>query len=496
MIVRWGQLALALLLAGADAAHANDGLVTWIDPIWDAVPRTTDSQRAGLIGPGARLPDLLRATLSAWQSPTPFLNPYNGSIVDDPAQAHLFRLDLVFDGVLNPPGQLSQGEFPPYDPFMFGPSPLYGFFEIDVDGPGTGGELGTGSGSTYLANVGRFGLLPAGPVWDRALRWGEDAAQGFGLAPNYRASGADFVVALCGCTQPEIVSEDGNHDHRFDAGETWIIRGPFLRRTGGYEEASFCFGGSSGVPGAYDPLVNLRFSHSPATNQTTVTLVYALDMIGAGQLAGQAAEEPNYIVSDQNSIEEALQDVIDYVSLFTPPWPTSVLAQPWAGRNVRDYLDPTQWRMTALVGTASATQVDSPYIWTDTGFGEVVGDLDNDGVADSRDRAELVHQIIMEDAGVRDAEGRYIDNGQVQIRDFGANFCVYDLNNDGLINDADVNWYCTADFDRDGRLSVNDFSVFINAFVSRNPRADLNHSGSFEINDILLFGNAFAAGCP
>jgi hypothetical protein len=486
--------ALALLIAGA--ARGNDGVVTWTDPIWDATPRPTDSQRAGIVAPGARLPDILRASLSAWQSPTASTDPYNGSVVGDPAQAHLFRLDLVFDGLLNPPAELTDGQQAPYNPFLYGPSPLYGFIEIDVDGADTGGDLGPDATSHYLANVGRFGQLPTVPVWERALRWGEDWQLPFGQSPNYRASGADFILNLCGCTTPVIVSEDGNQDHRFDPGETWVIRGPFFQRTSGYRLASFCFGGASGTPGMYDPVVNLRFSHSLATNQTTVTLVYALDMIGAGQLAGQPPQAVNYNVADQTSIEEALQDVVDASNWLPLSGPTLALAHNWHDRNVANYLDPTHWRLTALVGTASATLVDSPFIWTDTGFGEVRGDMNNDGASDGLDRAEVRRQIILEDAGPRDAEGRTLDNGQVAIRNFGPNFSVYDVNNDGFINQSDLDWYCIADFDGDGRLSVNDFAVFINAFVAHNPRADLNHNGTFEINDILIFGNAFAAGCP
>jgi hypothetical protein len=246
----------------------------------------------------------------------------------------------------------------------------------------------------------------------------------------------------------------------------------------------------------YDPQVNLRFSHNLAVNQTTVSLVYALDTTGAGQLAGQPAQPVNYDVSDQTSVQEAIQDVIDAAETLPLSGPVWTLAHRWQGRNVQAVLDPTQWSITALVGTASSTIVDSPYIWTDTGFNEVAGDLSGDGVADSTDRLIVRQQIILLDARERDAEGPGLDNGQVRIINFGRNFCLYDITGDGLINDADLNWFCTADFDGDGRLSVNDFGAFLNAFASKNPRADLNHNGTFEITDIIAFGNAFAAGCP
>ncbi len=497
--MRLGGSIAALVLALTPAARANDGAVMWTDQRWDATPRRTDSNNAGTLGVDTRLPDLLRLTISAWTSPTASTNPYNGWVESDPSHAHLFRIDIVFDGLVNPPGQLGDGEVAPYEPFAYGPNPVYGFFEFDVDQDrDTGGELGPAAKTRYLANAARFGCRP---VWngDRAVVWGTDRDRPFGAIPNYRASGADFVLGLCGCFDPVIVSEGGNGNHRFDPGETWIVRGPFFQRTGGYQGASFCFGGASGVPGVYDPQVNLRFSHSLATNQTTVSLVYALDPVGAGQLAGQDPEPIDYDAGNQTCIQEALQDVIDATDpanglvLTGPVW---TLAHRWYGRDVHVALNPTLWRATAIVGTASSTQVDSPYIWTDIGFGEIRGDFNQDNQADNADRAIVRQQIILLDAGPLDGEGPYLDNGQVQIIGFGGNFWLYDVNGDGLINEADLNWYCTADFDGDGHLSVNDFSSFLNAFVAHDPRADLNHTGTFEVSDVIIFANAFAAGCP
>ena len=66
----------------------------------------------------------------------------------------------------------------------------------------------------------------------------------------------------------------------------------------------------------------------------------------------------------------------------------------------------------------------------------------------------------------------------------------------GRINDADVNYYCIADFDGDGRLTTHDYFAFSNGFTAGDPRADINHNGVLDLFDYLAFANSFQAGCP
>ena len=69
--------------------------------------------------------------------PNPAGDPYTGTSIPA-AEAHFFRLDVVFAGLLNPPGPLGST----FDPFRFRASPPFGFLDIDVDpGSDTGGEM-------------------------------------------------------------------------------------------------------------------------------------------------------------------------------------------------------------------------------------------------------------------------------------------------------------------------------------------------------------------
>jgi hypothetical protein len=492
-------LALTLVHSGA---NAGDNSVTWTDAKGDAAVRRTDITGTGLPNPQTVLPDISKLVITAWQSPTPATNPYNGSPID-PELAHLFRVDLYFFGLVNPPGRLGDGSVFPYEPFRFGNNPLYGFVELDVDADkDTGGELSGAAKTRYLANIGRFGRLPSGPLAARAAVWGTDLLIPFGQNPagpehEYRRSGTDFLLNFCGCYNLTIISEGGNGNQVFDPGETWIVRSGFFQRSGGYREASFCFGGLSGVPGMYDPAVNLRFSHNATSNETCVSLVYALDAIGAGQIAGQTALPLNYNAGDQTSIHEGLQDVIDAVNTLSLSGPVAVLTDHWRLANAADHLDPTRWRATALLGTACTELRDSPFIWTDTGFEELPGDLNGDDFVNVTDVFLLRDTIRTLDAGPLDGDGPgCFENGSVRIIGFGGNFCVYDVNGDGFIDSQDLAYFCIADFDRDGRLTIVDYVAFGTGFAAADPRADADRNGIFDVNDFVTFGNAFAAGCP
>jgi len=180
--------------------------------------------------------------------------------VIDPDNAEIFRLVVTFDGLVNPPGTLA-----PFDPFQFGPSPVFGFIDLDVDSDkDTGGECGCAAQQRFLANVARFGGRPQGSIGERAAILPEhwDAACEFDAGPQFERTGADFALVLCGCWDVTIVSQTGDMDGMFDAGETWIVRGRFLERAQGYKDTNDAFGGSDF--GLYDPWTNVRFEHDIA----------------------------------------------------------------------------------------------------------------------------------------------------------------------------------------------------------------------------------------
>jgi hypothetical protein len=487
-------LALCLGLAGPGAALARPGSPIWTDPRGDNLIRRTGGDPNAALNPAGRTPDLLRVSLTAWQSPTPSFDPYTGAPAD-PETAHLFRLEVVFDGLVNPPGPLDG----PFDPFRFGPSPVYGFLDIDVDANrDTGGELLPAAAHRYLANVGRFGQVPRGPQHERVLDWGKRIlTHQFGQDPKFERSGADFSLVLCGCRAPEIFLEGGNGNHLFEAGETWVMRSDFFQRAGGYQGACLSYGGLSNTPGMYDPPVHLRFSHNTIANQTTLTLVYALDNIGAGLLAGQPPEMEDFDAGNQSSVREALLDLIFGIENNIPTGPALEFCRDFCPGNLQEDLDPTGWRISALFGTSYLQQQpDALYVWTDTGLEECAGDLNGDGVAGPLDLAALRDAIVSYDATSFDAEGTRFENGAVRVGDFPRNFCLFDISGDGWVDERDTWYYCLADFNADGHVNVNDLTGFLTGFSNSNPRADIDRNGRFDINDFIGFNSAFAAGCP
>ena len=338
-------IAMGLAVSSCDPAScaANQPVRTWNDPAGDVLVRRTDPHMQSEMGALCNPPNLTRMTVSAWNSATPSTDPYNGSYAD-PATAHLLRFDLELRGVVNPPGSVSLSS---YNPFQFGPSPLYGYVEFDVDGDcNTGGELGPAARNRYLANIGRFGRIARPPLTDRAARFGWQVDSSFSTPPQIERSGADFSLAFCGCYPTTIISESGNGNGLFEAGETWMVRGAFFQRAGGYQGACSSTGGASGLQvGLYVPWVNLRWSHNTTTDRTTITLVFAATMEGAAQLTGQPVQPMNLNVNDHVSLVEALNDIILGCGSVAPGTPTHTLSNRWAGRNPLDpaYRDPGRW---------------------------------------------------------------------------------------------------------------------------------------------------------
>jgi hypothetical protein len=484
----------AIALAAAAPTIMAGDVKVWNDPAGDAVIRRTDPGAVGGLLPATVLPDVIQVRLSGWQMNAPFNDPYNGTVPS--GTPHLLRLDVIFKGVINPPGPLEALDF---RPFEYGPSPLYGSLEFDVDRErDTGGEYADQSQHQHLANVARFGGMPAGSLGAaRGVRWGTEIDMNYASVPQFERSGADFLLSFCGCWSIDIqqaVNGQGNTNGTFEAGETWIVKSRFWRRAGGYHLASFMTGGSGF--GQYDPEVQLRWSHNTSNDRTTITLVYPLTMQGAAQLTGTPLEPMNYCAADHTSIQEGLQDIIDFVN-FIPlsPGPTRDFALLWQGQDATEHLDPTRWRARALFGTSYATQQPiGRYVWTDHGFDDVKGDQNSDELLTLADRLMVRQAIAQLDGGPHDGDG--IVNGSVQIINFGPNFSSFDVNGDGTIDALDSIWYCKADVNDDLVLNVADFTAFLNYFGTGHPRADINGDGVLNISDFSAFLAAFGQGCP
>lgn len=477
----------AALCSGLACAQPGSGL--WMDDDGDALIRRTDLGNDGGLGDGIEPIDLKQVRITGWETPTPTTDPYTGHVATN---ADLLRLEIVFAGVVSPPGPLALGTAHQYDPFRFGPNPVYGFLDLDVDDQvNSGGELWPLALYRYLANVGRFGRTPAGAFAERVARSADDLVDDFDSDPQFERTGAEFAFTMCGCWDPQIVSETGDGDGVFEAGETWMVRGRFLERAQSFAPISGVFGGSS--IGQYDPEVTVRWRHDTMQDATIIELIFPLTMEGAGLLSGQPPQAINLSVSDHVSIAEALDDLIYGAGMATGD--LERLVRDWEGRDVDDYLEPTEWFCTALFGTTYL--VPDPvalYVWTDTGFGEVLGDLDGDGVASSLDRDAVRAAIAAQDGGPNDADG--VVDGAVTIPDFGSNFSIYDVDGDGIIGPCDVIGLGRgADVDGDGTLSFFDVSMFLALFASGDSSADLSGDGTLNFFDVSLYLSLFNAGC-
>jgi len=515
---------VAVLAASAGLACADDIYKTYRDVPGDAVIRRTDLGNDGPINAQAVLPDLLEITISGWEPTNPSVDPFAGEMVTADG-ASIVRIDMVFAGLINPPGTIGLNGLP-YDPFRYGPSPLMGFAEIDFDhdddgDDGTGGQLGGAATLRYLANVARFGGLPDDVISERAAVNADDYDASFSTDPQFERSGEDFSIVMCGCFDVTIISQDGNTDGLFDPGETWVVQSRFFQRAGGYQDASGVFGGSDF--GLYDPITELQFSHDMSSDTTTVSLVYALDMLGAAQLAGEPEQSIDSVIDllgSHDAIVEAIQDLIDGAEGLNGgalTGPNEVLTENWAGAVASDFLDPLEWRVNALFGTAYTSPQDGLYVWTDVAFDETLGDFDGDGLFWGVDEALLADTIAQRDGGPTDGDG--VVNGQVQIIGFGVNFDLFDVNSDGVIEQADLSGLCSADLTGsldpnnpaygvpDGIVDASDFFFYLDEFADGESSADLTGSldpnspdfgvpdGNIDANDFFFYLQLFANGC-
>ncbi|MFM9958044.1 MAG: hypothetical protein ACKVZJ_08195 [Phycisphaerales bacterium] len=488
---------------------------TLSDASGDAVLRRTDPGADGPIDPPVlegrqgKFPDIVKLHWGGWQpevmwSPTPKKN-FNGSFTSS-LMPSMVRIDVTFKGLINPPGPLGIGGV--YDPYRFGNSPLYGYIDIDLDGNiNTGGELGFTATLRYLAMVARMGSMPTGPLRERVPITGAQVDGLFNTTPHFERSGADFTMAFCGCFLPEIIDEGtGDCDGVFEPGESWIVRGRFFQRAGGFMVASAAKNGSQ--PGAYDPLVYLRFEHCIADDTTTVSLVYAMTQLGAAKLrCGVCPVQPiNLDVSDDTSIHEAMADICEGVR---DPWfpvnfpETFTLAGGWGKDDEGEQaLFPDKWTFRAALATAYSTeQPEAHLVWTDAGFDEHYADFTGDGQVTMHDRAELVSHVWFTDGSGFDCDPKRMGSTGVCL--FGTNFTLFDLNYDGFVDGADavlINDWLIGDFNGDCAVNTPDLVFLIGRFGSTGSSTvltgDLTGDGSVTTPDITRFLTRFGNQCP
>jgi hypothetical protein len=316
----------------------------------DATVRRTDACGALLacgpspFPPDVVLPDALSVRLGRWAPVDAATDVYTGNFAP---HGGFSRIDIVFAGLVNPPGPMTNT----YQPRLYGPNPVIGFLEIDVDTNGnTGGEVDAPL-VRYVGNAARFGGRPVGQRFaGRISLDGRDPDNIAATMPWVERSGADFELELRGDEIATIVQVAGDADLEFEALETWDLRGRFFRRAQGYDD---CAGG------AYAPRVWMRFSHcdpwlSPACaisagstdaiDVTIVTLVYPLTNTAYADANGIGPEANDVFDFNANSIMEGLVAVEQaaQVQLCPPSYEWWPLVSDWQVQNPADFLDPTR----------------------------------------------------------------------------------------------------------------------------------------------------------
>jgi hypothetical protein len=484
-------VAIALPVQWGMAASGDDETpVVFVDPAGDAMARPTD--------PGAllpfeselhHLPDLIAVQLGAWEPFEPDTDLYEGEFTDDDSDADSVRLDIVFLGLANPPGSADPDH---YDPFAYGPHPVFGVFEVDMDEDvDTGGELSAPQ-YRFLGNAARFGGAPSGSRFEDRYAVDSSAFDDDVLTePWVDRSGEEFHLALFGgeFSSSGIVVEAGDSDRIFEAGEIWRLQGRFWHRAHGYERFSFMSGGQ--YPGEYMPESDLRFAHEIAADRTVVSLIFPLTQAGAARAANEAPEPVNFDPNDQASVVEALADLelsAQFLDKFPSGDPAEVLITRWANSQPEEHLEPSDWRVTALVGSAysGASSLGVYYLWSDIYPNVVPGDVTGDDEFDPDDVEEIDEFIADNDA--LDS----VSDDAVVLTDFAEDFSVCDINYDGVVDALDmIAGGADGDSDDDEDIDLEDFAGFQRCLLA-DPllRPDcvapnLDMDGEVELDDFL-----------
>jgi len=485
---------------GGSACLADSHTRTEFDAGDDAVVRRTDLGATGTVDPAAhRLPDILSCAIGYWECDDAQGNPFLGNWV---SASDFFRMDIVFNGLVNPPGPIGCCGNPAFDPFLYGPHPVLGYVELDMDGNcDTGGELDRPE-LRYLGNVARFGGLPKGDWFSERAAVNDSAFdKNIASPPLVDRSGEDFHLELQNWNIESVLPLEPN-DMIFGPGETWRLSGRFFARAHGYEpfSAACC----SGRPGSYWPRSRLQFAHSLETDTTTVSLVYPLTNGGSSRM-GEGAPWPEADDGDpsnQNSVYEGLADLVYSVAIATPSQrqnPNFAVISGWENQDPGLFADPKGWRATVFVGTSyTSLAVGNWFVWTDAYPSVVRGDFDGDGRVTLLDLASLSSYIAVNDGKTGlDTDG--VADGKVVLPRFSANFSVFDVDYDGTVSAGDIAaipalQFAPGDLDTDGDVDLDDFGRLQSCLSGGGleppgeecQTADLDKDDDVDHDDMLL----------
>ncbi len=467
--------AVVILCGLAPAAQAQ---VTIVDGVGDAAVRRTDLGADGPVNEQLhRPPDIVSYTIGAWAPQKADRDLFKG---DWDVGGDFFRLDIVFDGLINPPGLLGQN----FNPFQHGPHPVFGYIEIDMDADvNTGGEL-TYNDETpgdadlrYTGAVGRYGGHPAGERFVDRVASGAAAFDRWMATPPYvDRGGEEFHLALNGWQIYAIDKRKcrGPCDRFFEEGEAWVVEGELFHRAHAYERFSFAL-----PDGSYDPRdVQVLFEHVMNDDETTVSIVYPLTNAGYAAWRGEAEEPHNWDARDQNSVLEALDDLRLSARDAPPEWrrlDNFPIIAGWESKNPATYLNPRNWRVTILAATSyTDDKQDAYFVWTDHHPNVIAGDFNGDNRVDEAD-ADACRAFIaaVDGDGEEDCDGEV--NQSVTLCAFGPNFSLYDVNYDGLVDDLDCP--CV-----DCRFDLADAGLFQQCFTGAGPHVLPQHCLIFDFD--------------
>lgn len=508
------RLALACIVMVSQSVSAGAQIIS--DPAGDAQLRRTDDGADGPFDSAAHvIPDLLEIVMESFAPAMPHVDPFTG-LCDD--NGLFVRIDFVFAGLVNPPGPIGyDDDWPTYAPDLYGPNPVLGYIEFDIDGnEDTGGEDYYPE-IRYLANVGRFGGLPSDARFmNRAVVDGSSFDGSVTTAPFYESNGEEFHFVMLGeeVEDIDVIVESSMGDPQaFEPGEIWWIAGDFFHKAHAYDDfAVLC--GSGG--GDYEPEVLIQFAHDVSLDRTIVSLVFPKTNEGAARLISPSANPQNRDGCDDNqfSIDDMLLDLYfgaAFADSETRNLPEFKFIADWENQSVFEpYFDPSGWRAQGLIGTAyMPNPVDGDeIIWTDVFPNPIPGDVNGDGFNDALD-VELIQDYIADHDGqsMYDIDGDAA-NDSIQIYDWGPRFCVYDVNYDGFVDALDMSSdVLVGDMNLDGLVDGRDVGPFMLALTDRvaydaqypsanaDTRGDVNDDGAFNSADVeamaaLLVGPA------
>lgn len=380
-----------------------------------------------------RAPELIGLRISNWAPQHPPHSLYSGCWGNG---GPFVRVEVAFAGLLNPPGRVGLST-PAYAPFEYGPHPVSGFIEFDIDdNVNTGGDVGNPE-NMYPGNIARFGGLPTNSaLFDRIATLGENIGGFVGDVPLVERSGEDFHIALFGDLIDETTEIEGDGDGTFEWGETWTIRGSMLHRAHGYAIFS-----SANGNGEYEPVIELEFRHDAAADVTLVSLVYPLTNAAAASMGNGAVQPPDSSSANDNSILEGLLDLKSSALAAGPALqqdPAYPLIEPWGVQAPSQFLNASNWRVTCHFGMSYPAQdlFGAFVAWTDIFPNAALGDFNGDGIVTTADVAAFDAFVAESDGDFSvDADG--VVNGRVRLFNFGPNFSLFDINYNGVVDDVD-----------------------------------------------------------